>query len=200
MNIGIRLARPTDAPAITAIYAHYVTQTVISFEMIPPTVDEMARRIEQTLAQFPWLVATEGDAVVGYAYAGKHSERAAYQWSTDASVYLHKEWHGRDLGRTLYSALFAMLRTLGYINVYGGITLPNPASVGLHEAMGLIPVGIYHHVGYKYGAWHDVGWWQGPLQDLVDDPSPPRALFHFAPRDTWDAWLRNRDAPLLARP
>lgn len=200
MSIGIRLARPSDAPAITAIYAPYVTETVISFEMIPPTVDEMARRIETTMAQFPWLVAIEGDVVVGYAYAGKHSERAAYQWSTDVSVYLHNAWHGRGLGRTLYNALFAMLRALGYINVYGGITLPNPASVGLHEAMGLIPVGVYHHVGYKYGAWHDVGWWQGPLQDLVDDPNPPCALFNLAPRDTWDAWLQNRNVPLLARP
>jgi L-amino acid N-acyltransferase YncA len=200
MDIGIRLARPTDAPAITAIYVPYVTETVISFEMIPPTVDEMASRLEKTMAQFPWLVATEGDIVLGYAYAGKHSERAAYQWSTDVSVYLHKEWHGRGIGRTLYNALFTMLRALGYINVYGGITLPNPASVGLHEAMGLLPVGVYHHVGYKYGAWHDVGWWQGPLQDLVVDPKPPRALFDFAPRDTWDTWLRNMDAPLLARP
>jgi L-amino acid N-acyltransferase YncA len=200
MSIGIRLVRPTDAPAITAIYAHYVAETVISFEMVPPTVDEMARRMEKTLAQFPWLVATERDAVVGYAYAGKHSERAAYQWSADVSVYLHNEWHGRGIGRALYSTLFNMLRALGYINVYGGITLPNPASVGLHEAMGLTPVGVYHHVGYKYGAWHDVGWWQGPLQDLVADPAPPCALFALAPRDTWDAWLRSRDSSTLAHP
>lgn len=199
-TMTIRLARGDDAPAITAIYAPYVSETPISFETAPPSVDEMAGRLAKTLTRFPWLVAeTEGD-MAGYAYASAHRERAAYQWAADVSIYLREDQQRRGVGRALYTALFAILRAQGYVNVYAGIALPNPASVALHEAMGMTPVGVYHHVGYKSGAWHDVGWWQGPLQDLVDDPNPPCALFNLAPRDTWDAWLQNRNVPLLARP
>lgn len=189
MSIVIRMARPDDVPAITVIYAPYVSGTVISFEMVPPTEAEMATRLEKTLAQLPWLVAEVNSNVVGYAYAGKHRERAAYQWSTDVSVYMHKDWHRRGVGRVLYTALFAILRAQGYYGVYAGITLPNPGSVGLHEAMGMTPVGIYHRVGYKAGAWHDVGWWQGVLKDHTSDPRQPRALQDIASIATWDCWL-----------
>lgn len=200
MSIVIRLARPGDIPAITAIYAPFVSDTVISFEMVPPTEDEMATRLAKTLARFPWLVADADGEVAGYAYAGPHRERAAYQWSTDVSVYLHKDWHGRGVGRLLYQRLFAMLRRQGYYNVYGGITLPNPASVALHQAMGLTAVGIYQRVGYKAGAWHDVGWWQGVLQERVFDPEPPRALQDIATIATWDRWLATGELPLWTKP
>ncbi|HEU5348675.1 MAG TPA: arsinothricin resistance N-acetyltransferase ArsN1 family B [Ktedonobacterales bacterium] len=189
MSMIIRIARPHDTPAITAIYAPVVKDTGISFEMIPPTEDEIAQRLTKTLAQFPWLVADAGGVVVGYAYASKHRERAAYQWASDVSVYVHKDWRGKGIGVTLYTALFTILRAQGYFNVYAGITLPNPASVALHEAMGMIPVGIYRHVGYKAGAWHDVGWWQGTLQELANNPDPPRALQDIATLPTWDSWL-----------
>jgi len=208
MPIVLRMARESDAPALSAIYAPYVLDTIISFEMVPPTTEEMAARLTKTLARFPWLVAESGaidesaetgDAnreIVGYAYAGGHNERAAYQWSADVSVYLHNDWHGRGIGRRLYNALFALLRAQGYHNVFGGITLPNPASVGLHEAMGMRPVGVYHHVGYKAGAWHDVGWWEGPLQPLVPNPQPPCAILELAPLAAWDAWLATGDLAL----
>ncbi|MGE5335718.1 MAG: arsinothricin resistance N-acetyltransferase ArsN1 family B [Nitrososphaerota archaeon] len=191
MSMTIRMARPDDAPAITAIYAPFVSDTPTSFELIPPTEDEMARRLAKTLAQFPWLVADAAGAVAGYAYASKHRERAAYQWAADVSVYVHKDWRGNGVGRTLYTALFAILRAQGYYNIYAGIALPNPASVALHEAMGMIPVGVYHHVGYKAGAWHDVGWWQGALREPVNTPEPPRALPDIATLPTWDHWLRS---------
>lgn len=202
MPTMLRMARASDAPTLAAIYAPYVLDTIISFEMAPPTADEMATRLTKTLAWFPWLVAetdTTGDGsreVVGYAYAGGHRERAAYQWSADVSVYLHQDWHGRGIGRRLYYALFALLRAQGYYNVFGGITLPNPASVGLHEAMGMRPVGVYHHVGYKAGAWHDVGWWEGPLQPLAPNPQPPCAILELAPLAVWDAWLAAGDLAL----
>src|SRR6185312_7879075 len=189
MTIAIRLSCVEDVAAITAIYAPYVSDTVISFEAIPPTEHEMMARMLKTIPRFSWLVAAADGDVVGYAYAGQHRERAAYQWAADVSVYLHKDWRGRGIGRALYTALFAILRAQGYYNVYAGITLPNPASVALHEAMGMTPVGVYHHVGYKAGMWHDVGWWEGALPQQSGDPSPPHALLDAASVATWDAWL-----------
>lgn len=202
MSMVIRLARGDDAPAIAAIYAPYVSETPISFETVPPSADEMAGRLAKTLARFPWLVAEAEGAVVGYAYASQHRERAAYQWAADVSVYLRKERQRRGIGRALYTALFAILRAQGYVNTYAGIALPNPASVALHEAMGMTPVGVYRHVGYKAGAWRDVGWWQGALREPPSDPSPPRALRDVAAFAAWDGWLRSGELPypIPARP
>lgn len=197
MSIAIRLARPDDTAAIATIYAPYVTDTVISFETVSPDEHEMAHRLAKTLARFPWLVAMCDGEVAGYAYAGQHRERAAYQWSADVSVYVHKDFQRRGIGRALYTPLFAILRALGYYNVYAGIALPNPASVALHEAMGMTPVGVYRHVGYKGGMWHDVGWWEGSLRQQSAEPHPPRALLDVASVTIWDGWLTNGE--LLAR-
>lgn len=197
MSIAIRLARPDDTAAIATIYAPYVTDTVISFETVSPDEHEMAHRLAKTLARFPWLVAMCDGEVAGYAYAGQHRERAAYQWSADVSVYVHKDFQRRGIGRALYTSLFAILRALGYYNVYAGIALPNPASVALHEAMGMTPVGVYRHVGYKGGMWHDVGWWEGSLRQQSAEPHPPRALLDVASVTIWDGWLTNGE--LLAR-
>ncbi len=195
MSIVIRVARPDDAAAIAAIYAPYVTGTVISFELVPPDEDEMAHRLAKTLARFPWLVAVCDGDVAGYAYAGQHRERAAYQWSADVSVYVHKALRRRGIGRALYSPLFDILGALGYYNVYAGVTLPNVASVALHEAMGMTPVGVYRHVGYKAGTWHDVGWWEGVLRQPSADPPPPRAALDLASVATWDRWLAHGELP-----
>jgi len=180
----IRLATPADAADIQAIYAPIVRDTVISFEFEEPSVAEMAQRIEKTLRRLPWLVWVEhdedrgaqGERAIGYAYAGLHRERAAYGWSVDLSAYIHAGWRGRGIGKALYTRLYALLGQLGYVNVYAGITLPNPASVALHEAMGMRPVGVYHHVGYKFGVWHDVGWWEGAIQSLPDAPVAPQSI------------------------
>jgi L-amino acid N-acyltransferase YncA len=180
-NPHIRLATPDDAADIQAIYAPVVRDTVISFEYEEPTVEEMARRITKIRRTLPWLAWVERNAhgverVVGYAYAGAHRDRAAYQWSVDLSAYVHADWRGRGVGKALYTALIGMLRELGYVNIYAGITLPNAASVALHESIGMRPVGVYRHVGYKFGAWHDVGWWSGELQPPTDAPHSPRSL------------------------
>lgn len=189
MSIVIRLARPDDAAALAAIYAPYVTETVISFETVPPDENEMATRLAKTLARYPWLVAESDGEIAGYAYAAQHRERAAYQWSADVSVYVHKDAQRRGIGRALYHPLFDIMRALGYYNVYAGIALPNPASVALHEAMDMTPVGVYRHVGYKAGMWHDVGWWEGSLRQQSAEPQPPRALLDVASADTWEGWL-----------
>jgi L-amino acid N-acyltransferase YncA len=199
-DLSIRLATTADATAVHAIYAPIVRSTAISFELEPPAVEEMHGRIEKTLHFWPWLVGERQGAVLGYAYASRHRERAAYQWSVDVSVYIAADQRGQGIGRALYTALFAILRAQGYRNVCAGIALPNPASVALHEAMSMRPVGIYRHVGYKLGAWHDVGWWQGELQPppATAEPTAPCALAEVRRRGDWDALLAEPAAPAVA--
>ncbi|WP_035611677.1 arsinothricin resistance N-acetyltransferase ArsN1 family B [Haloferula sp. BvORR071] len=169
----IREATLADAAPIQAIYAAIVRDTVISFEIDPPTVGQMEDRMQAIQQRFPWLVCEIDDEVAGYVYASAHHERAAYQWSVNVSVYIHPDYHRRGIGRALYTSLFALLRLQGIYNAYAGITLPNPGSVGIHESMGFEPVGIYKQVGYKFGAWHDVGWWSLALRPLDPEPAAP---------------------------
>lgn len=185
----IRLATGQDAAQIAEIYAPIVQNTVISFEVEAPTPVEMHHRIENTLERFPWLVHVRRGRVVGYAYAGEHSPRAAYRWSVAVSAYVRESERRRGVARALYTSLFAALVLQGFYNAYAGITLPNPASVGLHEALGFRPVGIYRGVGYKLGAWHDVGWWQMSLQERVAAPRPPASLPEVRSSEGWNAAL-----------
>jgi phosphinothricin acetyltransferase len=185
----IRLAAERDAEQVAAIYAPNVTDTVISFELEPPSVDEMRRRIEATLKCYPWLVCERQGRLLGYAYASAHSSRAAYQWSVDVSVYVHEEAHRTGVGRALYASLMGALELQGFYNAYAGATLPNPASVGLHEAVGFRLVGIYRGVGYKLGAWHDVGWWHLALRERRAEPDPPADLPAVLGSAGWSAAL-----------
>jgi L-amino acid N-acyltransferase YncA len=173
MEAIIRTATTADAAEIQAIYEPIVRDTVISFEIEPPTVAEMAERMKAIQQRFPWLVCELEGKVAGYVYASPHHERAAYQWSANVSVYIHEDFHRRGIGRALYTSLFALLKLQGFYNLYGGVTLPNAGSVGLHESMGFEPVGIYQKVGYKFGAWHDVGWWSLVLRPHDPEPTDP---------------------------
>jgi L-amino acid N-acyltransferase YncA len=172
--VVIRPGRPDDAPGVQAIYAPIVEHTVISFEVDVPPVEEMRRRIEYTVPQLPWLVADAAGRVAGYAYAGEHQARQAYRWSVNVSVYLAEDARGRGLGRQLYGELFTSLRQLGYVSAFAGVTLPNPASVGLHESVGFEPIGTFPSVGFKHGRWHEVGWWRLLLTNPPEQPSPPK--------------------------
>ena len=194
----IRLASAADAAQIQAIYAPIVNATMISFEFEPPTVDEMRQRIENTLVTLPWLVCERDHTILGYAYAGQHRSRAAYQWSVDVSAYVDADARRIGVGRALYTSLFAILRLQGFYNAYAGIGLPNPASVGLHEALGFTLVGVYHRVGYKFGAWHDVGWWQRTIQEHADDPPPPLKLPQISDSQGWAEALHGGLALLRA--
>ena len=156
----VRDAVPADALSIQTIYAPFVTNTIISFEETAPTVAEMRQRIESIRGHYPCLVAEERGEVIGYAYASQHRTRAAYRHSVDVTVYVAEGAQRRGVGRALYGELLQAAVTLGYHAAFAGIALPNDASVGLHEAVGFTPVGVYREVGYKFGKWHDVGWWQ----------------------------------------
>ncbi len=172
----IRLARPEDGPAIAGIYRPSVTHSVTSFELEPPDGAEMARRVARVMERAPWLVCEQNETVLGYAYASAHRDRPAYRWSVDVSVYVHGDARRMGVARALYASLFAALVVQGFRNAYAGITLPNEASVTLHTSMGFTPVGVYRGVGYKFGAWHDVGWFERALAPRVPEPAPPRVL------------------------
>jgi len=176
MPARIRFARPEDAGAVAAIYAPFCESTAASFETVAPTAEQMAERIARILPQYPWLVCDVDGQVAGYVYACGHRERAAYGWAVEVTAYLGAPYRRRGIGRALYTSLFAILRRQGYYKAFAGITLPNAASVGLHEAMGFKPIGVYRGAGYKLGRWLDVGWWQMALQPERTDPSPPQPI------------------------
>lgn len=182
--LHVRDARDSDAAALAAIYAPAVVGSVISFEEDAPDAAEMGRRLEMVRRTGAWLVAEQEGQVVGFAYGSRHRERAAYRWSADASVYVDAQHRRAGVGTLLYRALFELLRRQGYKAVHAGITLPNDASVGLHERFGFQPVARFPKVGWKLGAWHDVGWWQLELAERQGPPAellPPAAVTRGAP-------------------
>jgi len=165
--------RTGDAEAIAEIYAPFVLGTPTSFEIEPPDMEEVRGQILRYTGEgYPWLVAEDGDGrVVGYAYSSPHRVRYCYRWSVDVSAYIAEGFRNMGIGKALYGRLIEELRDAGFWNAYAGITLPNAASVGLHESVGFVPVGVYQRVGYKMGAWHDVGWWQLALRPGFDAPA-----------------------------
>lgn len=161
MEMLIRPADPDrDASFCAAIYAPFVTDNWVSFEIEPPDAAEMARRIHTYCDSHGWLVAEQGGRILGYAYGSPHRERAAYARSCDVAVYVDPANARQGVGRVLYSHLLPMLAERGCHAAFAGIALPNPGSIGLHEAMGFTPVGTYREVGWKMDGWRDVGWWQ----------------------------------------
>ena len=161
-----------DATACAAIYAPSVTHGVASLEEVAPDAAELGRRIVEVTARYPWLVAELDGVVAGYAYAGQHRVRASYRWSADVTVYVSAAHHRRGVGRALYTQLFTLLAQQGYYEACAGITLPNAASVALHESLGFRPVGVYRNIAFKFGAWRDVGWWQKTLREHVSNAPP----------------------------
>jgi len=156
----IRNCEPADAPAIARLYNYYILETVITFEEAPVTADEIARRIAATTAHYPWLVWDESGDVRGYAYADLWKSRAAYRHSVEAAIYVEQGFHGRGIGSQLYAALLGELKARGVHTVVGGIALPNPASIALHENAGFTKIASFAEIGHKHGKWVDVAYWQ----------------------------------------
>jgi len=175
------MATVDDAAGIAEIYEPIVRSTPISFEIEPPGEWEIRSRIE--------LVCESSDRLAGYAYASRHAERVAYQWSVDTSIYVHSDFRRRRVGQALYTSLFRILAEQGYYNAYAGITLPNPGSVGLHESVGFRRIGVYREVGYKMGAWHDVGYWELALQPKPPVPRSPLSLAEIRRDPSWHEML-----------
>jgi phosphinothricin acetyltransferase len=184
MSIEIRFAKPEDAAGIVAIYGPYCDGSVVSFELVAPTVDQMGERIERITKQYPWLVCEIDGEIAGYVYACQHRERAAYRWAVDVAVYIAPQHQRRGIGQALYTVLFHILRAQGYFKAYAGVTLPNTGSVGLHEVVGFTPLAVYRGVGHKFGKWLDVGWWELDLRPQTEKPEEPIAFGSISPGDS----------------
>lgn len=172
----IRMATPADGERLAAIYTPAVTDRATSFELEAPDAAEMARRVVALTTRTPWLVVEEKGQVMGYAYASPHRDRPAYQWSVEVSAYVDADAHRAGHGKALYAVLFDILIAQGFANAYAGITLPNPASIGFHKAMGFEEIGVYRGIGYKMGRWHDVIWLGRGLAPKEGEAKPPRPL------------------------
>lgn len=194
--LTLRLPQASDADACAAIYAPYVRDTTISFELEPPSATEMGRRMADVAELAPWLVAEADGRVVGYAYGSRFRARPAYAWSVEVSVYVDAGAHRRGVGRALYRALLAGLCLQGFHSALAGIALPNPASVRLHEALGFVAVGSFPEVGYKHGRWWDVGFWRLGLTPPPSDDDRGEAAPPTPPRPV--QWLRTQPAWLAA--
>lgn len=190
MGPRIRLATPADAPAVRAIYRPIVEQTAISFEFEVPSEAELARRIGATLERAPWLLCEERGALLGYAYAVPFRARPAYSWCVESSVYVDASHQRRGVARGLYLSLLGCLREQGFHRLVAGITLPNPASVALHEGLGFEPVGSFRDVGNKFDAWHAVGFWELKLQPLPSAPASPLSIAEASGRAGFRSALR----------
>ena len=147
------------------IYRPFVENTAVSFETEVPSLEAFTQRVEAYASAAPWLVAMQGDELVGYAYATAHRSRGAYRWSQETTVYVHPNQRKKGIARSLYSKLLTLLKFSGYKNALGVITLPNEASLALHQKMGFVHLGEMPDIGYKLGTWHTTSWWSLNLQE-----------------------------------
>jgi phosphinothricin acetyltransferase len=178
----IRAARPEDADAIAAIYAPYVEDCAISFELEAPGPETIRERLRGAGDLYPWLAADdEAGELVGYAYASAFRARAAYRWAIESTVYVKAEAHGRGIGSALYRPLLAILEAQGFTQAFAAIAMPNAGSIRLHESCGFVHAGTYTQVGFKLGAWWDVGLWQRALATPDVPPAEPRPWREVAP-------------------
>ena len=159
----IRDATDSDVLAIREIYAPYVIETPISFEMEPPDEVEMLRRLNRSTDRLPWIVLEHGSEILGYAYATQFRAREAFQNTAETTVYVSKDQQRQGVGRRLMEEVLARLRSAKFHRAVAGVTLPNAGSVGLHESLGFKQVGVFTQVGYKFDQWYDVGFWEFPL-------------------------------------
>ncbi|RLM59497.1 N-acetyltransferase [Halobellus sp. Atlit-31R] len=185
-TVSLRTARPTDAAAIRGIYAPFVRDSPATFRTEVPTVEELESKIraKRAVDEYPWYVAVRRTAdgssddgeVVGYAYASRLRERAAYRWAVETSVYVDRATHRSGVGTRLYERLFETLRRQGYCSAFAALGMPNPESERFHEQQGFERVGAFPAAGFKLGDWHDVVWYHRRLRDPDGEPAAPRPV------------------------
>jgi len=185
-DLWIRMAGEDDSDDILAIYAPYVENTSITFEVEVPGSAEFLSRLRKIKSKYPYLVAGTGESIIGFAYAAELMERAAYQWNAGLSVYLRDGFSGCGLGTVLYRALIEFLKLQRFQSVYGVVTAPNPGSEKLHRKLGFKQVGRYEKAGYKCGSWHDVLFFEKHIGDHGDRPEPPRPVSAITDADLAD--------------
>ncbi|MDD6211074.1 MAG: GNAT family N-acetyltransferase [Bacteroidales bacterium] len=175
-DFSVRMATEADGEGVLAVYAPYIRYSAITFEYEVPDAVTFTKRIGEVLREYPYLVCCRDGIIVGFAYAHRQMARAAYQWNAELSVYLAEGFQGYGIGKALYYALIELLKQQNVQNLYGGLTVPNAASEGLHRFFGFKPAGIYHHTGYKCGKWHDVMWFEKSIGSHGASPEPLRAI------------------------
>lgn len=185
MSAQIRMASEADAEQMLAIYGPVVQETIISFEYDPPSLAEFRGRVRATLELMPWLVCDNDSEIAGYAYASPYRTRVGYGWTCELTIYVHAGYHRCGIGKALYTSLFRCLALQGYCVAVATITIPNAASIALHESMGMRRIGTYEKVGYKHGRWLDDGVWQIELQPTPDEPDPPVTWRQVADSPQW---------------
>lgn len=183
--VSIRMATPKDVDGMLSIYQPLIVSSATSFEFEVPTHAAFNRRVAQIQEKYPWLVCEWDKKIAGYAYAGSHRSRDAYQWSVELSVYVNAQFQRKGIARALYESLIALLKLQGFVNAFIGITLPNEPSTKFHESLGFQPIGTYHNVGYKKGQWHSVGWWELPLSVWSNSPKVPLSLLEAGNLEGW---------------
>ena len=186
--MNIRLAHPEDAEALLAIYGQYI-DTSITFEYVLPSRAEFEGRIREFSRDYPYLVCEDGGKIVGYGYAHRAMERAAYQWNAELSVYLDRDSRAKGLGKKLCLLLMELLRLQGIRTVYSVVTSPNPRSERLQQALGFGVAGVFHSSGYKDGAWHDVIWFEKAIAPYDQSPAPLRS-FRDIPAEQTEAIIQ----------
>jgi len=179
------MAKANDCPKMLEIYGPVIKNTVTSFEYTIPPLQEFQARFLRIHSVKPWLVCQWDEQVVGYAYAGPHRSRKAYQWSVELSVYVAPQFYRRGIASALYASLISLLRLQGFYTGLAGISLPNDKSVRFHEAIGFTAVGVYSNVGYKFGKWHSVGWWEIPLNSHSHKPKELLSIEEISQSTVW---------------
>jgi phosphinothricin acetyltransferase len=175
------MAAKTDSENILKIYAPFITDTAISFETEVPSVDDFSDRIERIIKNYPYIVYEIDDEIVGYAYASKHAERAAYLFDVELSIYVMPEFHGSGAANKLYECLFVLLKKMRYKNAYACYTEPNPKSKKFHQKFGFTVIGTHHKTGYKFGQWHDVTWLEKTIGKHEEKPEKPLSINDLSP-------------------
>lgn len=193
------MTSPSDAADLVEIYAPYVRESTVSFELEPPSATEMAERLRAVLARTPWIVCEQDGRLLGYAYATRFRARPAYDWTVETAIYVARGEQRRGIAAALYGALLDGLRWQGFHVALGVIALPNAASVALHERFGFLPLGVIREAGFKFGAWRDSGWWQLALGPSGAAPQPLRALEALAASPEWQRALQAAAAAIRAR-
>lgn len=197
-TVHFRRATEEDVVSILAIYAPYVTDSAITFEYDVPSEEEFRQRIRTISAEYPYFVCESDGLIIGYAYAHRHMERAAYQWNAEISIYIRQGFTGKGLGKTMCQALIDLLRLQGIRNVFSCVTIPNERSAHLHHSMEFSTEGIFQNAGYKCGKWQTIAWFRKNIAPYTNEPAP------FLPisRIDWqliDSILKKNAASLLPR-
>lgn len=196
-NLKIRLANENDYTSILKIYEPYITDTAITFEYKVPSINDFRKRLTNIQKTFPLIVCEIDNIVAGYAYISRFREREAYDWSTESSIYINPFYQGKSIGKALYFALIESAKLLGYCNIYGVVTMPNFKSEKLHDSFGFTTIGVTHNVGFKFGSWLDVKWYELNINEYSKHPEKPKLINEIADTNEFNLIMEKAQSMII---